>query len=56
MALARRARNRGARIVEDTSALQILTQNGHAVGVRTDKGDIAAEHVVIAAGMAQNMG
>ena len=51
MALARGARSRGARIVEDTSAESILTANGRAVGVRTDKGDIAAEHVVICAGM-----
>ena len=51
MALARGARSRGARIIEDTSVRDILTENGRAVGVRTDKGDIAAEHVVIAAGM-----
>ena len=31
--------------------LDILTSGGRAVGVRTDKGDIAAEHVVICAGM-----
>ncbi|WP_026757031.1 GcvT family protein [Sediminimonas qiaohouensis] len=51
MALARGARNRGARIIEDTRAHDILTQDGRAVGVRTDKGCIAADHVVIAAGM-----
>ena len=50
-ALARGARNRGARVIEDISVREILTANGHATGVRTDKGEIAAEHVVIAAGM-----
>lgn len=51
MALARGAKSRGAKIIEDTSALEILTERRRAVGVRTDKGDILAEHVVIAAGM-----
>ncbi|WP_323780896.1 FAD-dependent oxidoreductase [Thalassovita sp.] len=51
MALARGARNRGARIFEDTRVDDILTRDGRAVGVRTDKGEIAAEHVVICAGM-----
>lgn len=51
MALARGARNRGARIIEDIAVRDILTRNGRAIGVRTDQGDIAAEHVVIAAGM-----
>ncbi|GGD28173.1 GcvT family protein [Sinisalibacter lacisalsi] len=51
MALAKGARSRGARIFEETSAEEILTRNGRAVGVRTSRGDIAAEHVVIAAGM-----
>lgn len=51
MALARGARDRGTQIVQDTSVEQILTANGRAVGVRTDRGDVAAEHVVIAAGM-----
>lgn len=50
-ALARGARSRGARIVEDTRAEEILVRNGRVVGVRTDKGDIAAEHAVICAGM-----
>lgn len=51
MALARGARTRGAQIVEDVAVTDILTRQGRAVGVRTDHGDIAAEHVVIAAGM-----
>ncbi len=51
MALARGARTRGARVIEDVAASEILMRNGHAVGVRTCQGEIAAEHVVIAAGM-----
>lgn len=51
MALARGARNRGAKVFEDIAVKDILTRDGRAVGVRTDQGDIAAQHVVIAAGM-----
>jgi 4-methylaminobutanoate oxidase (formaldehyde-forming) len=51
MALARGARNHGARVIEDTSVTDILTRDGRATGVRTDKGEITADHVVIAAGM-----
>ncbi|WP_428671980.1 GcvT family protein [Roseibium sp.] len=51
MALARGARSGGARIIEETSVTDILTKDGRAVGVRTSKGDISAEHVVICAGM-----
>lgn len=51
MALARGARDQGTTILQDTRVAEILTANGRAVGVRTDRGDIAAEHVVIAAGM-----
>jgi len=51
MALARGARDHGTRILQDTRVEQILTSNGRAVGVRTEHGDIAADHVVIAAGM-----
>ncbi len=51
MALARGARSRGAKIIEDTSVSEIITREGKAVGVRTDKGDIMADNVVIAAGM-----
>ena len=51
MALARGARAGGARIIEGVSARDILVRDGRAVGVRTDRGEIAAEHVVIAAGM-----
>ncbi len=51
MALARAARGRGARFFEHSPVEEILTRGGIAVGVRTEKGEIAAEHVVIAAGM-----
>lgn len=51
MALARGARSRGARIIEGVAVQDILVRNGRAVGVRTERGDIMAEHVVIAAGM-----
>lgn len=51
MALARGARDLGTRILQDTPVERILTAGGRAVGVRTAHGDIAAEHVVIAAGM-----
>lgn len=50
-ALARGARSRGARVIENNSVREILTDKGRAIGVRTDKGEVAAEHVVIAAGM-----
>ncbi len=51
MALARGARNRGARIIEGVAVQDILVRDGQAVGVRTEQGDIMADHVVIAAGM-----
>ncbi len=51
MALARGARNRGAQVIEDVAVQEILTRDGRAVGVRTEQGEIHAEHVVIAAGM-----
>ncbi|SFS04930.1 GcvT family protein [Yoonia litorea] len=50
-ALARGARRGGAKIVEDTKVSEILVENGTVTGVRTEKGVIKAEHVVIAAGM-----
>src|SRR3954452_8315812 len=50
MALARGARSRGARIVERTRVLDVLTAHGAVTGVRTDAGDIEAEVVVDCAG------
>jgi 4-methylaminobutanoate oxidase (formaldehyde-forming) len=51
MALARGARQAGARILEDVKVTGIRTANGRVTGVRTDQGDIAAEVVVNCAGM-----
>jgi 4-methylaminobutanoate oxidase (formaldehyde-forming) len=49
-ALARGARDRGARIIERTRVVDVLVENGTAVGVRTDQGDVEAEIVVNSAG------
>jgi glycine cleavage system aminomethyltransferase T/glycine/D-amino acid oxidase-like deaminating enzyme len=49
-ALAKGARIRGARIVEKTRVLGILTRDGRVTGVRTDAGDIETEIVVNCAG------
>jgi heterotetrameric sarcosine oxidase gamma subunit len=49
-ALAKGARMRGTRVVEKTRATGILTRDGRATGVRTDKGDIEADIVVNCAG------
>ncbi len=50
-ALAKGAKAGGVRIFEDTPVTAILHHNGRATGVRTPKGEIAAETVVIASGM-----
>ena len=50
-ALAKGARNRGARIFENTAVEKILVENGQAVGVRTARGEIRADMVVNCAGM-----
>jgi 4-methylaminobutanoate oxidase (formaldehyde-forming) len=50
-ALARGAKNRGAKIFENTAVEKILIENGKAVGVRTAQGDIRADMVVNCAGM-----
>lgn len=51
MALAKGARKAGARIAEHTTVIRILVENGHAVGVLTDKGEVRAKKVVICGGM-----
>jgi 4-methylaminobutanoate oxidase (formaldehyde-forming) len=51
MALAKGARQGGARLVEDCAVTGILTDRGRAVGVITDAGPIKAETVVNCAGM-----
>ena len=50
LALAKGARLRGAIVVEHVRVLDVLTTDGVATGVRTDRGDIAAEVVVNCAG------
>ncbi len=50
-ALARGARARGARIVEDTAVTAIVRQHGRVTGVATAKGDVRADVVVNCAGM-----
>ena len=49
-ALAKGARQRGARVFERTRVLDVLTDDGRVTGVRTDAGDIEAEIVVNCAG------
>ena len=51
LALARGARNRGVRIIEGVSVLDVRSQNGRVVGAETERGFIEAETVVLAAGM-----
>ena len=51
MALAKGARQAGARILEDVKVTGVNTANGRVTGVRTEQGDIAAEVVVNCAGM-----
>jgi len=50
-ALAKGARNRGAKIIETVQVSEILSENGRAVGAVTDQGRIDAEVVVVCAGM-----
>ncbi|HSB87415.1 MAG TPA: FAD-dependent oxidoreductase, partial [Ilumatobacteraceae bacterium] len=50
-ALAKGARARGVRIVENTRVDRILTVDGRVVGVATEHGDVRADAVVNAAGM-----
>jgi 4-methylaminobutanoate oxidase (formaldehyde-forming) len=51
LALARGARNRGARLFEDTRVEEILIEGGRAVGVRTAQGELRADVVINCAGM-----
>jgi glycine cleavage system aminomethyltransferase T/glycine/D-amino acid oxidase-like deaminating enzyme len=50
-ALAKGARSRGARILENIRVSSIVVEDGRAIGVRTPHGDIAADAVVNAAGI-----
>ncbi len=51
VALAKGAAMRGAQIFEETKVSAILRERGRAAGVATERGEIRAEHVVIATGM-----
>jgi 4-methylaminobutanoate oxidase (formaldehyde-forming) len=50
-ALARGARTAGIRIFEDTPVTGLVVRRGRAAGVRTPDAEIAAEHVVLCAGL-----
>ncbi len=50
-ALAKGARSRGVKIVENVKVNRIVVEGGRAVGVSTDSGDIRADAVVNCAGM-----
>ncbi|RKF17099.1 FAD-dependent oxidoreductase [Roseovarius spongiae] len=50
-AMAKGARQKGVRILENTKVERILTENGSVIGVRLADGDIRAKKVVIAGGM-----
>lgn len=51
MALAKGARQLGARIIEGCAVTGIRRRDGRVVGVDTERGPIGAEHVVISAGL-----
>jgi glycine cleavage system aminomethyltransferase T/glycine/D-amino acid oxidase-like deaminating enzyme len=51
MALAKGARLKGVKIIQNTTVTGVLTQRGTVTGVRTAKGDIKSEIVVNCAGM-----
>ncbi|MBL8669533.1 MAG: GcvT family protein [Alphaproteobacteria bacterium] len=50
-ALAKGARNGGAKIVEGVKVTRILAEGGRAVGVATGSGEVRAKTVVLAAGL-----
>ncbi|MBT4520755.1 MAG: FAD-binding oxidoreductase, partial [Halieaceae bacterium] len=51
MALARGARQYGAKVLENVKVEEILVENGQAIGVSTDRGAIAADQVILAGGL-----
>ena len=51
MSLAKGARQRGVRIFEDTEVTDFVLEGGRVVGVRTGRGDLECEKVVLAAGL-----
>ena len=50
MSLAKGARNRGVKVVEDIEVIGVLTHNGRITGVRTSQGDVRCEVLVNCAG------
>jgi len=50
MSLAKGARNRGAKLVEDTEVTAVLVENGRVAGVRTAQGEVRCEVLVNCAG------
>lgn len=51
MALAKGARQRGAKVLEGVKVEEILVEDGKAVGVKTESGTIVADQVVLAGGL-----
>lgn len=51
LALAKGARAGGATVVEGVRVLRLLHVGGRVMGVRTNEGDVEAEHVVLTGGM-----
>ncbi|WP_426417770.1 GcvT family protein [Aestuariirhabdus sp. LZHN29] len=51
MALAKGARMRGARVIENVKVEEVLLEGGKAVGVKTEQGSIIADTVVLAGGL-----
>ncbi len=51
MSMAKGARQRGVRIFEHTEVTDFVLDGGRVVGVRTERGDIECEKVVIASGL-----
>jgi 4-methylaminobutanoate oxidase (formaldehyde-forming) len=51
VALAKGARNRGAKIFENTRVLKIDHMNGRVTGLTTERGPLRAEYVVLCGGM-----
>ncbi|MEO8057515.1 MAG: FAD-dependent oxidoreductase [Burkholderiales bacterium] len=50
MSLAKGARNRGVKVVEDIEVIGVLTENGAVTGVRTTQGEVRCEVLVNCAG------
>jgi glycine cleavage system T protein len=50
-ALAKGARNGGTKIFENTAVTGVTVEDGRAVGVTTEAGEISAKHIVLACGM-----